>query len=122
MLHTLSLTQVIDLWADLERCREGSHGFGGDVGEFYTYRMMPSCPSLEFNRGRDYRGSMFAPEIILAYENANLAFKALLGMFQARRGVEVTVETQEGFVPLEKWDVVQCRFEHRMHVKVRRTE
>ena len=119
MLHTLSITQALDIWCDLELCLAGTHSYGGTVGEFYIYRLMPSSPTVERLKGRERRGSIFEKDINQAYLDANLALKALLTMFEERREAKVTIEVgYEKWVSLQEWDPHQLAFEHRAHIEI----
>jgi hypothetical protein len=41
-------------------------------------------------------------------------------MFQERRATRINVETNDGWVPVEKWEPRTLAFEHRLHLEVKK--
>lgn len=117
MLATLSLTQALSIWSDLEKAYSGEASHG-DTTELYLYRFMPWQPSVATAKAGAASGTgMMAEACREAYDNANGALHDLLVMFQASRPCHVEIDGRE----LGEW-LKEARFEHRVGVKVTRTE
>lgn len=131
MLATLSLTQALSLWSELERAYYNDNSYGGDTAEIYMYRLMPYSPMIATTSAGASSGTgMVAEACREAYDAANMALFELLTLFITQRPCRIIVRgRQEGLTPTESssadnvhqhlgpW-MRTARFEHRVHVQV----
>lgn len=103
---TLSSTQLIALWVQLEDAYQGENGFGGDTAEIYAYTLLDHSPLVE--KGRETSMGREAAEE--RAQQAAEALEAVLYHFAAVRQCEIEVDGEE-LCEVEPFD-------HRVHVRV----
>lgn len=102
---TLSPTQLINLWMQLEDAYHGVNSFGGDTAEIYAYTLVASSPiagtksSLGQQAARD--------QAVAAAE----ALDEVLTHFEAVRQCRIEVDGDEDYGKVEPFD-------HRVHVRI----
>lgn len=116
-MNSLSMTQALGLWSDLEAAYQGKHGFGGDVAEIYIYRAMPYEPSVAvMHAGDELNGTATK-----AYDRANTSLYNLLTFFAERQeaSIEIAAEMDDGrpWRKLGDW-LALARYTYRIHVRV----
>jgi hypothetical protein len=108
-MHILNVapTQLLEVWDELHSAMQGNNGFGGDVIEFYFFRVMPSNPWVSMNNE-----SAQADE---AYYSAACNLHAICRLFEKKHNVAVTFEDGTSLDAL--LDRVNLN-RHRTHLKV----
>nr|WP_250808445.1 hypothetical protein [Neorhizobium tomejilense] len=109
MSHFFSVSpiQVIDVWDELHSAMAGTNKYGGDVIEFYMYRLMPPSPSLGTNPMSNFLDDDFY--------SAACNLHAICRLFEERH--EVTILFEDGGnidLLLDKSDLNR----HRTHLRV----
>ncbi|MBY3433057.1 hypothetical protein HFN89_02540 [Rhizobium laguerreae] len=108
-MHILNISpsQLLDLWDELHSVRQGTNTFGGDVIEFYLFRLMPNSPFV-WNDPH----SSFADE---HYYAAACNLHAVCRLFEEKHGIAVEFEDGSNIDPLlDRTDLNR----HRVRLKV----
>jgi hypothetical protein len=112
-MHSLSMTQALSIWSDLEAAYYGKNGFGGDTAEIYIYRAMPYDPSVARIEHASTVDIMDGDGAGSTYDRANESLHALFAHFSKTHEARIEVEGRE----LGEW-LKTARYLHRIHVKV----
>jgi len=104
----LPITQLLDLWSDLESARCGKNGFGSYTAELYAYRFRRHDPYLLITD----EATREEIENRIALESAQILHD-LLVYFADRRECRLFIDGKK----LGKW-VAKTPFVHRVHVEV----
>jgi hypothetical protein len=98
---------LLEIWDELHAAKRGEHGYGGDVLEFYFYRLMPPSPLLGSNPQSHYLDD--------AFYDAACKLHALCRLFETRHNVRIeTVGGDDINLLLDRTDINR----HRIHLKV----
>lgn len=108
-MHILNVspTQLLDAWDELHSAMQGNNGYGGDVIEFYFFRVMPNNPWVSIKKE-----SARADE---EYYSAACNLHAICRLFEKKHDVAVTFEDGTSI------DLLLDRTKlnrHRTHLKV----
>jgi hypothetical protein len=108
-MHILnvSTSQLLGLWDELHSAMQGDNGYGGDVIEFYFFRLMPNSP-----RAWNAPHSEDADD---DYYSAACNLHAICRLFEKKHKVDVTFEdgsSIDTFLDRENLN------RHRTHLKV----
>ena len=101
----LPIDDVIGVWYDLERALAGKHGYGGDVAEIYTYRLVP--PSRRHH-------PQDADMACVAGKNMTLLLRRFVELHEA----VVAIEEGAGFRPIDLAAEEVPPFLRRVHLRV----
>lgn len=114
MLHTLSMSQALALWSELEDAYAGRSSYGGDTAEIYAYRLKSHDPALAMAGPKAIDSPIIGDRVRADARNAERALVDLIRVFQERRPCDVEID---GLEP-EKWLAGDGHFLHRCHVKI----
>jgi hypothetical protein len=105
MMTNLSLTQILDIWTELDDAFHGVNGFGGDTAEIYGYTLMQFDPRI------------LHPGPLALQARADMARQAgdslaqLLARFISVRRCHIEIDGR-------LFDGTMGRLDHRCHVRV----
>lgn len=109
MSHILAVSplQLLDIWDELHSAMSGRNSFGGDVVEFYFYRLMAHSSLAAVNPT--------SPLLDDDFHAAACNLHAICRLFENRHEVAITFESGEDLdLLLDKSDLNR----HRIHLRV----
>lgn len=102
------LTEILDIWSELNDCYHGKNGYGGDVCEIYAYRFWRDEPLIrEFSKENCLRKQTEKNR----HQNAKTSLLAILSLFREKRRCDIFIDG----LPMR---CEQFDFSHRVHVRV----
>lgn len=102
------LTEILDIWSELDDCYHGKNGYGGDICEIYAYRFWRDMPSIrELPRRSDIRQKAEKER----EQIAKASLLAILSLFREKRRCAIFIDGLPMYC--ERFD-----FSHRVHVRV----
>lgn len=114
----ISIEQALDVYDDLIEALHGKHGFGGDVAEIYTFRIMPFSPTYSMHN----EGKMWDSDNRMIEKRAAEDFHSLCHIFAKKHDASISIDDIELNEWINKIRIEEIRFFHRVHVKVLKNE
>lgn len=109
MHHVLAISPIklLDLWDQLHSAMNGTNTFGGDVLEFYFYRLMGSSPLAVADPN--------SPFLDVEFRDASNSLFDLCKLFEDRHDVRITLEDGSSLDTLRDGPDIN---RHRVHLRV----
>lgn len=112
----ISIEQALDVYDDLIEALNGRHGYGGNVAEIYTFRIMPNSPTYSMHN----EGKMWDSDNRMIEKRAAEDFHSLCYIFAKKHEAVISIDGVELNEWISKIRTEEFRFFHRVHVEVKK--